>query len=245
MGEIQRSLLPAVLPKIPTLDLASHYQPSQRAGGGYYDFFPLPGGKLGIFIADVSGHGTPAAVLMAVTHCIAHTHPGPPQPPATVLDYLNHHLAALYTNQNDNFITAFYGVYEPRDRTLTSAACAGQLQPAPPQTLSRRDFVAAQPRADGLPLGIAHPRGRMTSACSNFSPATRSSFIRTASPKPAIRKESYSAPTASITSWKTARSRPRLCLTPSSSRSRSSPMAIRQIDDRTLIVAQAFREKES
>src|SRR5207244_2587168 len=93
VGQIQRSLLPARLPTIPTLDLATHYQPSQRAGGDYYDFFPLPAGKWGIFIADVSGHGTPAAVLMAVTHCIAHTHPGPPQPPAKVLDYLNRHLA--------------------------------------------------------------------------------------------------------------------------------------------------------
>ena len=81
VGEIQRSLLPARLPKIPTLDLATYYQPSQRAGGDYYDFFPLPSGKWGIFIADVSGHGTPAAVLMAVTHCIAHTHPGPPSRP--------------------------------------------------------------------------------------------------------------------------------------------------------------------
>ena len=59
VGDIQRSLLPARLPRIPTLDLATHYQPSQRAGGDYYDFFPLPSGKWGIFIADVSGHGTP------------------------------------------------------------------------------------------------------------------------------------------------------------------------------------------
>src|SRR5262249_25376332 len=113
VGEIQRSLLPAELPTIPTLDLAAYYQPSQRAGGDYYDFFPLPEGKWGIFIADVSGHGTPAAVLMAVTHCIAHTHPGPPMLPARVLDYLNHHLARRYTSQNRSFVTAFYGIYHP------------------------------------------------------------------------------------------------------------------------------------
>ena len=44
VGDIQRSLLPVNLPTIPTLDLAAYYQPSQRAGGDYYDFFPLPGG---------------------------------------------------------------------------------------------------------------------------------------------------------------------------------------------------------
>jgi sigma-B regulation protein RsbU (phosphoserine phosphatase) len=151
VGEIQRSLLPARLPTIPTLDLATHYQPSQRAGGDYYDFFPLPTGKWGIFIADVSGHGTPAAVLMAVTHCIAHTHPGPPQPPAKVLDYLNRHLATLYTSQNESFITAFYGVYDPADRTLTYA-CAGHN---PPRLKRCQDgSLLALDRAGGFPLGI-------------------------------------------------------------------------------------------
>jgi phosphoserine phosphatase RsbU/P len=151
VGEIQRSLLPARLPKVPTLDLATHYQPSQRAGGDYYDFFPLPGGKWGIFIADVSGHGTPAAVLMAVTHCIAHTNPGQAQPPAQVLEYLNHHLASLYTNQNGNFITAFYGVYNPVDRTLTYA-CAGHN---PPRLKRCQDgTLLGLDHAGGLPLGI-------------------------------------------------------------------------------------------
>jgi sigma-B regulation protein RsbU (phosphoserine phosphatase) len=151
VGEIQRSLLPAPLPTIPTLDLATHYQPSHRAGGDYYDFFPLPTGKWGIFIADVSGHGTPAAVLMAVTHCIAHTHPGPAQPPATVLDYLNRHLATWYTRHNENFITAFYGVYDPADRTITYA-CAGHN---PPRLKRCQDgTLLALDRAGGLPIGI-------------------------------------------------------------------------------------------
>ncbi len=77
VADIQRSLLPMQMPSIPTLSLAAHYQTSHRAGGDYYDFFPLPDGKWGILIADVSGHGTPAAVLMAVTHSLAHTLPRP------------------------------------------------------------------------------------------------------------------------------------------------------------------------
>ena len=152
VGEIQRSLLPASLPAIPTLDIATHYQPSQRAGGDYYDFFPLPAGKWGIFIGDVSGHGTPAAVLMAITHCIAHTHPGPPQPPGQVLTYVNRHLASLYTNENGNFITAFYGVYDNADRTLTYA-CAGHN---PPRLKRCHDGTVLElDGASGFPLGIA------------------------------------------------------------------------------------------
>jgi sigma-B regulation protein RsbU (phosphoserine phosphatase) len=67
VADIQRSLLPKALPRIPNVQLAAHYQTSRRAGGDYYDFFPLPNGQWGILIADVSGHGTPAAVLMAIT----------------------------------------------------------------------------------------------------------------------------------------------------------------------------------
>jgi sigma-B regulation protein RsbU (phosphoserine phosphatase) len=151
VGEIQRSLLPAQLPNVPTMDLAAYYQPSERAGGDYYDFFPLPDGKWGIFLADVSGHGTPAAVLMAVTHCIAHTLPGPAAPPAHVLTYLNHHLATLYTNQNGNFVTAFYGVYDPANRLLTYARAGHN----PPRLKRCQDgSLMALDGADGFPLGI-------------------------------------------------------------------------------------------
>lgn len=151
VGDIQRSLLPAELPNIPTMDLAAHYQPAQRAGGDYYDFFPLPEGKWGIFIADVSGHGTPAAVLMAVTHCIAHTHPGIPAPPGKILEYLNLHLATRYVSERETFVTAFYGVYDPARRSLTYA-CAGHNPPrvkrGPNQPPIPLDCVG------GLPLGV-------------------------------------------------------------------------------------------
>jgi sigma-B regulation protein RsbU (phosphoserine phosphatase) len=151
VGEIQRSLLPARLPQVPTLDLAAYYQPSQRAGGDYYDFFPLPEGKWGLFIADVSGHGTPAAVLMAITHCMAHTHPGPPAPPGKVLEYLNRHLVSLYTTENGTFITAFYAVYNPADRSLTYGSAGHN----PPRLKRCQDgTLLALSQAGGLPLGI-------------------------------------------------------------------------------------------
>src|SRR5262245_45797139 len=172
VGEIQRSLLPARLPTIPTLDLATYYQPSQRAGGDYYDFFPLPAGKWGIFIADVSGHGTPAAVLMAVTHCIAHTNPGSAQPPSQVLDYLTHHLATLYTSRNESFVTAFSGFYDPADRTLTYA-CAGHNPPR----LKRCDdgTLLSLEGAGGLPLGIM-PEGEYDECVQQLRPGDQIIF---------------------------------------------------------------------
>ncbi len=149
VAEIQRSLLPVTLPKIPTLELAAFYETSRRAGGDYYDFFPLPDGRWGILIADVSGHGTPAAVLMAVTHSIAHTHFGPPSSPSGLMTFINRHLAARYTNGSGNFVTAFYGIYDPRERTL-SYCSAGHPSPR----LRRDGSVTSIREANSLPLGI-------------------------------------------------------------------------------------------
>jgi sigma-B regulation protein RsbU (phosphoserine phosphatase) len=151
VGEIQRSLLPAKMPVIPTLSVAASYHTSHRAGGDYYDFFPLPEGKWGILIADVSGHGTPAAVLMAVTHSLAHTYPGRPTPPSEMLNYLNGRLAALYTTQSDTFVTAFYGIYNPADRSLTYSSAGHN----PPRLKRCADgTLMALNGARGLPLGI-------------------------------------------------------------------------------------------
>jgi phosphoserine phosphatase RsbU/P len=151
VADIQRSLLPAELPTISTMELSAHYQTSRQAGGDYYDFFPLPEGKWGIFLADVSGHGTPATVLMAITHAIAHTYPGHPTPPGELLNYVNHQLAHRYTATSDTFVTAFYGIYDSINRDL-HYACAGhnppRLKRCQDKTLVSMDDVA------GVPLGI-------------------------------------------------------------------------------------------
>ncbi len=150
VGDIQRSLLPRELPSIAGLELAAHYQTSQRAGGDYYDFFPLSDGRWGVFIADVSGHGPPSAVVMAITHAIAHSMPGDPMPPQDVLGYVNRRLANEYTAGTGTFVTAFYAIYSPLDRTLHYATAGHN-----PPRLSRGGRVEGLDAAEGLPLGIA------------------------------------------------------------------------------------------
>jgi sigma-B regulation protein RsbU (phosphoserine phosphatase) len=151
IAEIQRSLLPAEKPKVPGLDVAVYYQTAKRAGGDYYDFFPLPNDRLGVLIADASGHGAPAAVLMAVAHSIAHTRPEPPQRPGEFLTYMNAHLTRRYTRPTGSFMTAFYAVFDPLNATL-SYASAGHN---PPRLLRSADgFKLALNRAQKLPLGI-------------------------------------------------------------------------------------------
>ena len=148
VGEIQRSLLPAQLPAIPGFELAAFYQTSARAGGDYYDFFPLDTGAWGLFIADVSGHGTPAAVLMAITHAIAHTRPGYLCPPRDVMSHLNTHLSRSYTS-GGTFVTAFYAALDSATRRLTYCSAGHN-----PPRLRRGERVIALDHTAGLPLGI-------------------------------------------------------------------------------------------
>jgi phosphoserine phosphatase RsbU/P len=172
VGKMQRSLLPEQLPDIPTLDLAAYYETSSRAGGDYYDFFDLGKGRWGILVADVSGHGTPAAVLMAITHALAHTFcfecrkecadESVPACPAAFLGYLNERLEARYTEPGGTFVTAFFGIYDQTNRTLIYAN-AGHPPPRVKRCSDGSTFIldGCKPESQAplctqhdLPLGI-------------------------------------------------------------------------------------------
>jgi sigma-B regulation protein RsbU (phosphoserine phosphatase) len=151
VGRIQRALLPATLPEICTMQLAAYYQTSTRAGGDYYDFFELPDDRWGILVADVSGHGTPAAVIMAITHGLAHSYAGAPTNAADLLTYLNGHLFARYTGHVGGFVTAFYGVYDARTRTFDYSSAGHN----PPRLKRCTDgSISSLDAAQSLPLGI-------------------------------------------------------------------------------------------
>lgn len=150
VGELQRSLLPQSLPVIPDLELAAHYQTSERAGGDYYDLFDCGENCWGILIADVSGHGAPAAVIMAITHAIAHLHPGRGTPPGELLKFVNRSLASRYTNGTGSFVTAFYGIYDGRAKTLTYARAGHN-----PPRLLRKNVVQGLEGRGGVPLGLS------------------------------------------------------------------------------------------
>ncbi|HSI32527.1 MAG: PP2C family protein-serine/threonine phosphatase [Phycisphaerae bacterium] len=161
VGQIQKSLLPETLPDIPGFELASHYRTSARAGGDYYDFFPIspdPQSEIrnpksthrhGVFIADVSGHGTPAAVIMAITHAIAHADPRAHTPPAVLLSTINDRLARSYTHAG-TFVTAFYAVLDPAARTLTYARAGHN----PPRLARGGRVIPLDQGVAGIPLGI-------------------------------------------------------------------------------------------
>ena len=122
VGQIQRGLLPAATPKIPGVSVATFYEPSTKAGGDYYDFFAVPDGGWGFFIADVSGHGPGAAVVMAMMRTLLRVAVERAEirtSPARLLAYLNERLADSVSP--GQFVTAFAGVLYPEERKLVYA----------------------------------------------------------------------------------------------------------------------------
>ncbi len=148
VGDVQVSLLPATLPEIPGYEVATHYRPATQAGGDYFDFFALPDGKWAVVVADVSGHGAPAAVLMAMVRTILHVS-GLWTPPNEVLSHLNRDLQTSV--QPDQFVTVLYGVLDPVNRTFTFSS-AGHGEPIyldPSQGRARLCTVET-----GYPIGV-------------------------------------------------------------------------------------------
>lgn len=128
VAHIQRSLLPPHLPNIPGLDIAVSYRTAARAGGDYYDFFDLGDGRWGVLIADVSGHGTPAAVVMAMLRTMLHAQCYQCATPSEMLCQANRQLCDHSDRSSGTFVTAFYAIYDPRDASL-HYSCAGHNSP--------------------------------------------------------------------------------------------------------------------
>jgi serine phosphatase RsbU (regulator of sigma subunit) len=119
IANIQRNLLPKTLPDISGFNFFSEYKPTSKAGGDYYDFIQIDDQHLGVMISDVSGHGTPAAVIMAMTRIALNTHLIKIRSPKAVLEKLN---KILCENINTgDFITAFYAVIHIPTRVMTYA----------------------------------------------------------------------------------------------------------------------------
>jgi len=162
VASIQRALLPEQLPDIPGLDIAASYLPCELAGGDYYDFTPLDrdpltgepirDGRWGVIIADVSGHGASAAVIMAMMQAIVHAYPEYEQAHS---DHLLAHLNEQFVRKNldHNFVTAFCAGYDPKTHVL-KYACAGHY---PPRIKKPGEGSEVRPIAvhSGLPLGIS------------------------------------------------------------------------------------------
>jgi sigma-B regulation protein RsbU (phosphoserine phosphatase) len=132
VGRVQRGLLPDCPPSVPGLTFAASSLPSGVGGGGggaggdSYDFFDLGPGRVGVLIADVSGHGPAAATVMAMLHAALHARPEVCVSPALGLRFANAQLAA--SSIEGGHVTGLLLAINAAERTITIAR-AGHPRP--------------------------------------------------------------------------------------------------------------------
>lgn len=122
---LQRLMLPSSLPSVGGARFAAHYRTSRHAGGDYYDVVPIDDTRIGFIVADVSGHGAAAAIVMAMIRAVVHTIRDAADDPAAVLRQINSHFCFL--RDTAVFATAVYGVLDTRRRTVRFASAGHPL----------------------------------------------------------------------------------------------------------------------
>lgn len=134
---IQRGLLPQCPPCVAGLEACGFSLPAREVGGDYFDWAPLPDGRLGCVLADVSGKGIASAILMAQLQGAFLAQLQADWSPAAALDGINRFLSL--SMEADRFVTMFYGVADPRRQRLTWASAGHN----PPWVVSRDRSVRA------------------------------------------------------------------------------------------------------
>ena len=119
--QIQLSILPHSIPKLPGLEIAANFLPMTSVAGDFYDFIQIDDKHIGILIADVSGHGLPSALIASMLQVAVTGQAGHASEPAKVLLGLNRALCGKFT---DNFVTAAY-IYADLEENLMRYAGAG------------------------------------------------------------------------------------------------------------------------
>ncbi|GMU38799.1 MAG: serine/threonine-protein phosphatase [Planctomycetota bacterium] len=165
IGELQRALLPATLPAIPGVGVATYYAAAARAGGDYFDFFDLGGDRWGLLIGDVSGHGPSAAVVMAITRTLLHAFCRDEHHPSAILGYLNERLLEQADRYPNTFVTLFYGEFDARARTIRYASAGHN----PPILMRGGRSLIELNAAQSLPLGL-FPDAKYADAADRLDP---------------------------------------------------------------------------
>lgn len=144
--EIQRQLLPKMLPDLPEFEIAASTRPLQVVGGDYYNVSRIDEQTTAICIADVAGKGMPAALLMSSLQAAMQSLSAQKLDPDEMCYRLNRILCAL--TPVGKFISLFYGVLDRSDQHLTYCNAGHN-----PPLLIRANGQASELAADGAVLG--------------------------------------------------------------------------------------------
>lgn len=164
---IQQALLPKSSPYVPGFVISGRSVPARAVGGDWYDFIPFSDGRWGIVLADVSGKGTAAALLMSATRGMLRSLAEACCSPGEVLTKLNQLLVNDFPA--GKFVTMVYAVLDPVTRTVIFAN-AGHLRPLFIDD-GGEHFIDVE---RGLPLGLAS--GDYSETEISLSPGSRLIF---------------------------------------------------------------------
>jgi len=145
---IQQALLPKASPYVPGFAISGVSAPAGDIGGDWYDFIPFNDGCWGLVLADVSGKGTAAALLMSATRAMLRSLADTCSSPAETLTKLNQLMVEDFPS--GRFVTLIYAILDPKNRLLKFAS-AGHLPPL----LVEGDRARFLPTDAGTPLGLA------------------------------------------------------------------------------------------
>jgi phosphoserine phosphatase RsbU/P len=145
--EIQLSILPQEIPKIDGLEISARYIPMSSVAGDFYDFIRVDEKRVGILVADVSGHGLPAALIASMLQVALAAQFVHASDPGRVLAGLHQALCGKFQH---HFVTAVY-VFVDMEKKSMSYAGAGH----PPLLLWRGATQStSELEENGLPLGM-------------------------------------------------------------------------------------------
>lgn len=145
--EIQLAMLPQRTHAVPGLEAAGRTRPANTVGGDCYDILPLPDGRLLLMLGDVSGKGSPAALLMALAIAMLRTLAAEDLPLVGLMERLNR--LVYEQTPGARFITMFVAAIDPASGTLTCVN-AGQTPPL----LRRRTGDVEPLTTGGMALGM-------------------------------------------------------------------------------------------
>jgi sigma-B regulation protein RsbU (phosphoserine phosphatase) len=144
---IQREILPRSLPVVPGLELAAANLPTRQVGGDYYDVLPLSQGRVGFLVADVSGKGVPAALLVSTVHAAVHLQIEEASSIADLVMRIDRHLRRYAATRK--FLTLFFGVLEPESGRMRYVSAGHN-----PAILLRRSGSIERVESTGVPMGL-------------------------------------------------------------------------------------------
>ena len=146
--EIQQRLLPKTMPVVPGFAIGGATQFCQETGGDYYDVFPLSDGSLAIAIADASGHGMAAALVIENTRACLRALALTSADPASIVAITNNRLTEDL--DSGHFVTLFLARLDPGRRSLTYSN-AGHPSG---YVLDQQGKVRSVLHSTGMPLGL-------------------------------------------------------------------------------------------